>query len=398
MMNSVGFLLLFRADRRTFILIFYFAVCITSNYLPLEAEDLNTQLQKESIEAELVNRQRNAAQIIVRFARRLLWKKQAPVVQQIVDMNPPPDESSEEFQLDESSSLSSHSSTSDDDITMNARPQPQNEDGLVTAQPLNEDDRLSSDTQQANEVDHNFSVVVASVIPINQSDVQCEECGMEKEKAEAEPNKMRAEAVISRILHEQPKVKQSPKQKISAIPVRDDQIDKAAARLKLARERREQQAVAKKILPRVERSVMKKIHHERKEDITKKSLPDNANQKSDADLAHLEWNKKLLVRRESRLKTKEKVELEAAIVRERNARIEQERTRIVQQQARLVLEEQTRNAKNATRLRLSKESAELKRLEEKLNIPLTIPRGDENKENDSNFRDLKQWTKALSDV
>ena len=356
-----------------------------SNYLPLEAEDFNNQLQKETLEAESVNKRTFAAQVIARFARRLLRKKPAPVIQ-IVDVDPPPDNASEEFQLDESSSSSSNSSISVDVIAMNAEAEPQVEDQFI-------------DTQKVSEEDLHSSVDMSPVAVIGQqNDVQDVESGVEQEITEAGSHKMRAEVVISRILHEQPEPIRSPKQKSDAAPVRDDQIDKAATRMKLARERREQQAVARKILPRVQRSAVTKIQHERKEHITKKSLTVNVEQKSDAELAHLEWNKKLLERRELRLKAKDQAEKEAALIRERDMRIEREREKLVEQQTRMNLEEQKRNAKNARTLLLLKESEELKRLEEKLNSPheMTVPRGYENKENRSNFRDLKQWTKALS--
>lgn len=109
-----------------------------------------------------------------------------------------------------------------------------------------------------------------------------------------------------------------------------------------------------------------KICHERKEGILEKVVPDIVAKKSDAELAHLEWNMKLLVWHESKLKAKDQAEKGAALIREQNTRIEQEEQLSLfqqqQQQARIILDEQTKTATSKTRL--SKEVAELNHLEE----------------------------------
>ena len=159
---------------------------------------------------------------------------------------------------------------------------PQNKDQLfIATQKVNKEDRLSSDTQIVIDESHNFSAIMAPIVAINK--VQCEESGMEKEIIKAQPNNLRSEAVISRILHEHPKLRSSPKLKSNIVSNRDAWIDKAANRLKLAREHREQQAVAKKTLPRVQRNVVAKSQNERKENNAMKSS--TGNQKNDAELA-----------------------------------------------------------------------------------------------------------------
>ena len=98
-----------------------------------------------------------------------------------------------------------------------------------------------------------------------------------------------------------------------------------------------------------------------------------------------------------RLKKREKEEREAALIREKKTLEDQQRHQQQQRQARLNLEELMKKAEDEKKLRLSKETAELKCLEDDLRLKnrLRLPKFDENKENNSKFCDLKHWTKYL---
>jgi len=254
-------------------------VCILSNYLPLEATDLISRLQKYP----------SSAHIIVKFARHAIFRlhllrilhdkhmlvsdSNTPVIQ-TAEGTPSTEFLEKELQLDDASSMSSHSSWSDDPYNLNAEAQP-------TSNALSQ--RLI-EMQKMSDEDHRSSAHMSHLRVLRQRVVEAEKLAMEKKRMQKEDmlsRKLRAHTITSQ---EELKLKRSTKHKSKAATARDvrtnDQILKAAHRLKLARERREQQSNAKKTLPPVQRKPMKKKEH-----TNNKALHDIANneQKSAAE-------------------------------------------------------------------------------------------------------------------
>jgi len=375
-------------------------VCILSNYLPLEATDLIANLEKYP----------SSVQVIVRFARytllrarlsRLLHDKQSsgandmPVIQ-IIEDSAPKDSPEIELQLDESSSLSSHSSWSDGHYDLNTESQPKNDELYQ---------RLI-EMQNMSDEDHRSSAHMSHLRALRQRAIQAEKLVMEKKRAELERTNMRAEDVLSRKLRahtrRQEETKRSTKRKNQGNTARDtrtnDHIQKAANRLRLARERKEQHANAKKILPKVQRQPKQKKQHANKKCIALHDIANNE-QISEAEQARLSRRRKLVRRRESRLKIQKAAEKESALIRERNVKTKQEMDQLIQRQTRVKLEEERERTERARKLKLLKRSAELKRWEDELAlVGLTQQKDDENKENENKFHDLKHWTKSLSGV
>mmetsp|Transcript_42229 Transcript_42229/g.77190 ORF Transcript_42229/g.77190 Transcript_42229/m.77190 type:complete len:145 (-) Transcript_42229:507-941(-) len=135
--------------------------------------------------------------------------------------------------------------------------------------------------QKMSNEDHISSAHMSHLRGLRQRVVEAERFAMEKKKMQKEYMQLCAHTIISQ---KELKLKRSTKHKSKAATARDvrtnDQILKAAHRLKLARERREQQSNAKKTLPPVQRKPMKKKEH-----TNNKALHDIANneQKSAAE-------------------------------------------------------------------------------------------------------------------
>eukprot|EP00579_Thalassiosira_antarctica_P018196 CAMPEP_0201948256 /NCGR_PEP_ID=MMETSP0903-20130614/55368_1 /ASSEMBLY_ACC=CAM_ASM_000552 /TAXON_ID=420261 /ORGANISM="Thalassiosira antarctica, Strain CCMP982" /LENGTH=123 /DNA_ID=CAMNT_0048491433 /DNA_START=438 /DNA_END=807 /DNA_ORIENTATION=+ len=106
-----------------------------------------------------------------------------------------------------------------------------------------------------------------------------------------------------------------------------------------------------------------------------------------AELARLQRRRKLVRRRESRLKIQDEAEKEATQLRQRNLKANQEMDQLMKQKTQMKLEEEKRMAEDVTKLQLMTEALELQRLEHelKLNESLTQLRDDENIENEGTF-------------
>ena len=378
-------------------------VCVMSNFLPLEVEALIDRLKKNSSASEIspvdviVSEKREPDvndQVILTFEPDPLPGTDPNHLcprPPTTPTDPPPIADTDDLELDDSSSESSHSSLSDDHDVLNLEgPLPQKE--IIEERVMsNESAQRLIEMQKMNDEDNRSAAYMAHSRTL-------ERFAIEKVRTELEQKCMHAEDILSRKLRDHIKLDNKvkcPTRRTNKSSIdRDDLIDKAANRMRLVRERREREANAKKILPVVHRRPAVKKEH--KEVLMPYIVNDK--QMSDAEEARLHRRRELIRRRELRLKTREEEEREAALKREQQKLEEQQRQLQQQRQARLNLEELMTKEENARKIRLLKEAAELKRLENDLkrNNRLRLPRLDENKEN--NFCDLNHWTKKLSGV
>ena len=300
---------------------------------------------------------------------------------------------------DESSSLSSHSSWSDDPYNLHTEVQPTQKDEL--SQRLIE-------MQKMNDEDHRSSAHRDHLREIRQRVIAIEQKEKEEQARQLECKKMQVEDVRSRKLKTHTKkereVNRRTWHKSKAAIDRDtranDQIQKAADRLRLARERREQQAKGK-VMPQVQRKPTTNRRGTVRKPPAFADIPNN-DQKSSAELAQMERRRKLVRRRESRLQEQNKAEREAAFLIEQNERAKQEFERLLQKQRHKEAEDERENANHARKMRLEKKAKELQRLETELRLSkrLTQLRNDGDKENRSNssWRTLESWNRSLSGV
>ncbi len=361
-----------------------------SNFLPLEVDALIDRLKKKSLPLDIP-----AANDILSDNREL-------TVNNHVILASEPDSlpvvavaiiATGDLQLDDSSTILSHTSSLDDLCNTNLEePSPQKEeefldDGVMADKSA----RRLIEMQKMNDEDYRSAAYMARSRTLREL--------AEKARSEVEQKCMHSEDVLSRKLLNHFKIENKmklPTMRTNKISItRDALILKAANRMKDVRERRLREAMAKKVLPLVHRRpVEKKEFKEVPHDFIKDK------QLSDAELARLERRRELIRRRELRLKTKEEEARRAAMLREKLKDAEQQRQKEQQREARLCLEKLMKKEENAKKVRLLKEMAELKRMEDDLkrNCRPKLPRLDEDKENNANFCDLNHWTKKLSGV
>ncbi|KAL3822580.1 hypothetical protein ACHAXA_011499 [Cyclostephanos tholiformis] len=368
-------------------------VCVISNFLPLEVEALIDRLKKKSLPLDTP------------ASNDILGDKREPNVNNQVIQTSEPDPlpvlavtttAMGDLQLDDSSTSLSHTSSLNDLCNANhEEPSPQKEgeilkDGVMT----DESARRLIEMQKMNDEDHRSAAFMTRSRTLRQLALHAERLVEEKAKSEVEQKRMHSEDVLSREVRihvdigNGMKRPTKPTKKFSI--VRDDLIDKAANRMKLIRERRVREAMAKKILPLVHRRPVKiKVHKV----VPRVVIKDN--EKNEAKLAGLDRRRELIKRRELRLKTKEDEERRAALLWEKLKDAEQQRQNQEQRQARLCLEELIKREENTKKMRLMKEMAELKRMEDDLNrnCRTRLPRFDENKENNCIFCSYSWWSK-----
>mmetsp|Transcript_10021 Transcript_10021/g.21139 ORF Transcript_10021/g.21139 Transcript_10021/m.21139 type:complete len:419 (-) Transcript_10021:451-1707(-) len=373
-------------------------VCILSNYLPQDATYLISRLQKYPSSAQIIGNFARYSLFRLRLSRYLHNKqKGTPAAQIVVEQTQTKESPEKKEQLDDSSSLSSHSSWSDD-------PYPLDETQEKTTN-NNELSQRLIEMQKMSDEDQRSSAYMAHLRALRERANAAEKIALEK-------NRMKEEDILARKLRAHSKStnnvgRRKTKQKSKAAVARDvrasDQILKAAQRLKLARERREQQSNAKRTLPPapVHRQPLKRNQHTNKKCPPLHDIANNE-QKSAAELARGRRRRKLVRQRESRLAAQEEAKNEADRLRQRNLKVQHEMDRLTHAETVLKLEKERKKVEDARKLELAMKAAELRRLEDELKVNKSLKQlKSENKENEANrgsFHDLKHWTKSLSGV
>jgi hypothetical protein len=284
---------------------------------------------------------------------------------------------------DMSSSLSSHTSWSDDpnDLDREVVERPDNNNEF--ARRLIEMSRMSDEDQRSQ-------AYMAHLRAVREQEMQKARDETEQMRVQKERDMMETEDMLSRQARRHLKQKGfiKPNNNFKA----NAQIQKAANRLREARERRELLSKAKLDLPSITR---KKPTTKPEKRAALHQVTQRENEKIVTDIGHLKRRQKLLMDREKRLQTKQKLKNEADLERRRKLKeqhdIERHETQIKEK---LIADEQ-RRTEEARRLKILKKNAEMERLEKELRMKESLKLL-ENKENaSSTFRSLSHWNKTL---
>lgn len=348
-----------------------------------------------------------AASVIVSFARCALFrirclnhlnKRKATLGRNSIasdvlpDLMQPPEESIENNLHDGSlsSSLSSHTSFSDDDPHNLEREDEKNRvksDDL--ARRLVEMTLMSDEDQRS----HAYRTRLRTLRE------RAETLAAEKKRIHLEIEQMHKEDLLSKRARKKGKRKGNLNSIVHKANVRNsrtnEQIEKAANRLKEARERKDNQSKAKMVLPFITRKVSTRNQGSRP---ALHAMTANNEHMYAADAGHVKRRQKLLKRRENRLEAQEQLKKEADLARAQKLKDEKESQMIEAQLKQNEMAQEQRRIAEARKLRRLQRNAEVQKLEKELRTNdslrlLSI----ENKENESEqrFRDVSHWIKSL---
>ena len=356
-------------------------------------------MQKQPLAAKVLNRFARCCLFRIRLSH-YIKRKEAPrpneqiipaspevVLKQTADTDTPESKAS-----NMSSSLSSHTSWSDDphDIATEIHNKQNNNDELA---------RRLIEMRKMDEEEQRSQAYMAHLRAIREKAMAREKLAEEKRRTERELEQMQKEDLISKEASKISQRKDMPKSaKSKANLVRNartnDQIQKAATRLKEARERKELQSKAKVMLPSVNRKLPSKLKQNRRALQTTNAKVT----KYTPDAAHLQRRQKLLKQRARRLQTKEQQEKEADLARKQKLQAQKERERIQAQQKHNELAVKQQREEEAQRLKRLQRDAKMKKLEKELLMKESLRSlSGENKENEAgnSFRDVDFFTRNL---
>ena len=275
----------------------------------------------------------------------------------------------------------------------------------------------SSHLNSDSHYDHGFSQRLIEIALMSDEDLfsfefrELHQRAIQAEKHKLERDQMQKEDLLSRKSRTNSKrlaeTKQSKsktthtKKERKSVCSRDsrakDQIQKAANRIKIAREQKEQQSRAKVTLPpmssKPKKRTGKKIHRPILHDVV-----NNEPKSKIHDLPRTVRRQKLVNRRHKRLQSQAVAAKEALAIRQRQVIAEQEAETMRKRLEQIKCDEEQNAKKEAHRLRFMRKSAELERMEEELRLANSRTWGDQNEENKKQFRDVKHWTKSLSGI
>jgi hypothetical protein len=286
---------------------------------------------------------------------------------------------------DMSSSLSSHTSWSDDpnDLDREVVERPDNNNEF--ARRLIEMSRMSDEDQRSQ-------AYMAHLRAVREQEMQKARDETEQMRVQKERDIMETEDMLSRQARRHLKQKGRIKPNNNNNFKANAQIQKAVNRLREARERKELLSKAKLDLPSITRKIPTTKLDKR---VALNQVPTNNEPKIVTDIGHLKRRQKLLMDREKRLQTKQKLKNEADLERRRKLKeqhdIEQHETQIKEK----LIADERRRREEARRLKMLKKNAEMERLEKELRMKESLKLL-ENKENaSSTFRSLSHWNKTL---
>jgi hypothetical protein len=283
-----------------------------------------------------------------------------------------------------SSSLSSHTSFSDDD--------PHNLDREDEEYRYKSDDlarRLVEMTLMSDE-DQRSQAYKTHLRALRE---RVETLAAEKKRIQLEIEQMHKEDLLSKRARKNGKRKGNRKSVVSKATVRNS--EKAANRLKEARERKDNQSKAKLVLPFITRKVSKTKQGSRP---ALHAMTTNNEHKYVADAGHVKRRQKLLKRRENRLEAQQKLKKESDLARAQKLKDERESQMIEARLKQIEMTQEQRRIAEARKLRRLQRNAEMQKLENELRTKDSLSLlSNENKENESEqrFRDVSNWIKSL---
>lgn len=297
---------------------------------------------------------------------------------------------SDNDELDTSSSLSTHTSWSDglSNPEVDGARQPITDNEL--ARRLIEMSRMSDEDQRSQ-------AHMAHLRAIQEKMHRQQTLLAEQKRVKSERDQMLKEDMISKSVRKQIRKASQTKSGKTAINARANaQIQKAANRLKEARERKEVQSKAKFDLPAITRKMTTRKPNDRP--ALQKVVSNSKQFEYSPGAGHLQRTQQLLKRREKRLKSKQQLEKEADAIRRQKLKEQQERERLDAQLKRKMISDKQKRIEEARRLRRLQKNAEIQRLENELRMKKSLQNmSSENKENESDleFRPLSHWTRSL---
>jgi hypothetical protein len=226
----------------------------------------------------------------------------------------------------------------------------------------------------------------------------------ELKRAKSERAKMMEEDAMSREVQRQRKGKIKTAKSNAMNAKASAHIQKAADRLRAARERKENQLKAKVALPAVTRKISTKKKESNIFNRSAMKQVTNNNKTEYLPEGHLQstlsraLREKLLLRREKRLKTKDKMKELIAKRRALKEKEEHDRINLESQSKQKLLAEEKKQIEDARRRRRLNRIAEIKRLEKEILMEDSLQSlGGQNKENEieAMFRSLTNWTRDL---
>lgn len=345
-----------------------------------------------------------AAVVIIRFARCALFRirlfdrmrAKKAALERTLPTESTGSEHSELVMYDDSSE---QSKASDMESSLSSHTSISNNFDVAVVDKDNDLARRLVEMSRMSDEDLRSQAYTTYVRAIQAKEPQKIQLAAELKRVDAEREKMMQEDMISRQVRKQRKgkVKSTKTNEMNARA--NDHIQKAADRLRAARELKENRSKAKVALPAVARKIAptKKQAGNRSNRSAMTQVTNN--NKAELPEGHLQRRQKLLLRRERRLKTKENLEREADIAKRRALKDKQEREKLESQMRQKLLDEEKKLFEEARLSRRLQRTAEIQRLEKELRMKDNLQAlGGENKENEAEsttFRSLTHWTRNL---